>query len=105
MIMKALRTAIVVTAVALPLLPSPTYAQGGQPSWVISTSAGLTRNCSIPASQLSLQWDAVYSTLRVKTSPTLTDIQKQCLAAAFRNTNVRVDGIPNLRSHFTQPGK
>jgi hypothetical protein len=89
--------------VTLSLVPGVSLAQGAEPAWVSAALAGLIRNCAIPASQLSLRWDADASTLRVEASPTLSQPQQQCIVTGFKNATVKIEGLPNVPQHFTHP--
>jgi hypothetical protein len=86
-------------------LPNASEAQVTQPSWVAATLAGLIRNCSIPASQLSLRWNEVASTLRLEVSPTLNETQQRCLVQGFKGSTVKIEGLPSVPSHFSSPNK
>lgn len=96
---------IAATAVALSLAPGAVHAQGSQPRWVANTLAGLIRNCSIPASQLALRWNPVTSTLQVEASPTLSEVQQQCVVAGLKGAAPKIEGLPSVPAHFSHSTK
>lgn len=102
---KAFENSIAPIAVALAIVPSVARAQESQPAWVATDLAALIRACGIPASQLSLRWDAAAKTLQVATSPTLNEAQKRCVAGNLKYTPVKIEGLPIVPEHLTRANK